>query len=137
MGKTNLSGPIKGIRNGAPTVAQTYVVQGNSSTTSFKWLTVAASSADPCLVETQLAVLTTDGGTTPTISVGTSSGGTNLINAQATTAGFYPASNAVVKSFLTSDTDIYITQGGTPNGTGVSCVRLDLTWVNTNSSTSQ
>lgn len=138
MSKTNLSGPIKGIRNGSALVAQSYMLSGSSSTTSFKWLTIAASSQEPVMIETQANVFTADTGTSPTLSVGTSSGGTNIINAQSTTGtGFFPASNATVKTMLTSDTDLYITQGGTPAGNGVIIVRVDPTWINTNASTTQ
>lgn len=119
----------------------TFVVSGTSSTTAAKFARIQASTQRPVLVEAQVCVSTADGGTTPTISVGiTGANYTDFISgastATAATGGtFLPASNAVGKYRLTSDTDVYYKQGGTPNGAGVITIILTLTPVNTSTST--
>lgn len=142
MGATNLSGAIIGLRSGSAPVRHTYVVSGSTSTTATKWLTIKASAAIPVLLEGQIVVSTADGGTTPTMSLGVTSTATELVSGASTATAaaggtFLPASNATGKYRLTADTDIYYKQGGTPNGAGVTTLILDVTTVNTDTSTTQ
>lgn len=137
MAETNLSGPIYGTRSGCPVVRQSKQISGTSSTTATSTgIIVRASTYSPVLIEAQIAVTTLDGGTTPTISFGyTGTGYTDLVNAQSTataaTGGtFLPASNVTGKKIVTTDTEIFYKQGGTPNGTGVTWLILDITTLN-------
>lgn len=139
MADLNATGSVYSeIRQGSVPVRHTYVVSSNSSTSAFSTgIVVKASTYKPAIIEAQVAVTTADGGTTPTISVGyTASGYTDLVNgastATAATGGtFLPASNATGKKYITTDQEIYVIQGGTPNGAGVTTVILDVSTVNT------
>lgn len=96
-----------------------------------------ASADVPLMLEAQIIVTTADGGTTPTMSLGyTASGYTDLVSgastATAATGGtFLPASNATGKKLITSDTQLYYKQGGTPDGAGVVWLIVTATPLNT------
>lgn len=126
MADSNISGPFYGNRQGSVGGAYSWKISGTASTSTVALPGIVQASADtPVVLEAQLLVATADGGTTPTASLGTTSGNANeLINAASTataaaTGTFLPASNAVGKVVVTADTTLYFKQGGTPNGAGV------------------
>jgi hypothetical protein len=107
---------------------------GISLSTNGANCTVHASVNSPTVVEAQVYIKTADGGTTPTISIGTNSTTyNNLVSAASTaTAGvFLPASNAIGKLYLEADTTVYYKLGGTPTG-GVIDVILTVYGIDTN-----
>lgn len=136
MADTNATGSVHGeVRQGSIPVRHTLIPTPSSSTTAISTgIVIKASTFKPAIVEAQVYLSTTEGGTSPTISVGyTASGYTDLINAAATDAAsaFLPASNATGKKYLTADTEIYYKRGGTPDGTGSQTIILDIATVNT------
>jgi len=141
MADSNITGCIYGDRQGSVIPTQSYPIVSNTSTTATTFMRVQASTYAPVVIEAQIVVLTADGGTSPTLSVGyTASGYTDLINAASTataaTGGtFLPASNAVGKKILTTDTDLVYKQGGTPAGDGVTYILLKIYSVNTSTQT--
>lgn len=95
---------------------------------------VHASVNSPTVVEAQVYIKTLDGGSTPTISVGTNSTAfNNLISAASTATAnvFLPASNAIGKLYLEADTSVFYKLGGTPTG-GVIDVILTVYGIDTN-----
>ena len=117
-------------RKGSTSIRHTYWVRNNTSTVATKWLTIKASPTKPVIVNAQLVVTTADGGTTPTMSLGSVGAGyTDLINVASTATAavggtFLPAANSVGKYIFFQDTDIYYKQGGTPNGAGATILIL-------------
>lgn len=95
---------------------------------------VKASTMTPTVLEAQVYIKTLDGGTSPTISVGTNSTAyNNLISAASTATAnvFLPASNAIGKLYLEADTAVFYKLGGTPTG-GVIDVILTTYAIDTN-----
>lgn len=142
--KTGLTGSAYGGRQGSTTVRHTYVIATTAqasgivlgSLAGIPFPTIQASTTFPAILEASICVTAADGGTTPTISFGVTSTATEIISgastATAATGGtFLPASNAVGKRYLTSDTQIYYKTGGTPDGAGSVTFILDVTTVNT------
>jgi hypothetical protein len=83
-------------------------------------ITINATALVPVYIEGSIQVVTAGGGTSPTVGIGLTSSGTDLIGLFSTTAtGFFPANNAVAKSVATDTATLYIREGGTPAGTGV------------------
>lgn len=137
MASTKLTGSVYENREGGVPVTQSKLVSGNATTgTTSLIVTVNASADKPVLIEAQISVLTADSGTSPTVSVGyTTITYNDFINAASTATGstggtFLPAANAVGKKILTSTTVINYLQGGTPNGTGVYWIILNITPLN-------
>lgn len=96
-------------------------------------IVINATPMIPVFYEAQLWIETASGGTSPTVGIGTTTAGTNLIGLTASTAaGFFPASNAVAKGVATDVTPIYIIEGGTPNGAGVFHVMIRAATLNLN-----
>lgn len=141
MADSNITGCIYGDRQGSIPAMQSFPIAANTSTTATIFMRVKASAFAPVVVMAQIVVLTADGGSAPTLSVGyTATGYTDLINAASTataaTGGtFLPASNAVGKKILIADTDLYYKQGGTPDGAGVTYILLSIFSVNTDTQT--
>lgn len=128
MADTHIQGPQYGAeRQGSANGRQTYYVP--LSDTATKIARIQASTTAPVMVQGQVYVVTLDA--TETVSVGSNATSyNNLVNGAAldTADVFLPASNAVGKLYLTSDTDIYAV-GSTGTDTGVVVVILDLATV--------
>lgn len=136
MADTNLTGSVYSeVRQGSAPVDHTFPVPSGTATTAvFTGITIKASASKPVIVEAQAYIVAADSGTTPTVSVGyTAANYTDLLNAVDTSGaiGFYPASNAKGKAYLTSDAAIYYKRGGTPTGEGSQVVQLRISTVNT------
>lgn len=133
------SGSIFGNRQGGEVVRHSFKLSATTSTTATKlpFAPINATADQPVMLEAQIAVITADGGTSPTLSVGfTGAGYTDLVNAASTASGaaagvFLPASNATGKKIVTALTDLYYIQGGTPDGAGVVWIIVDVTPLNT------
>lgn len=140
MSAENLSGSIYGVRQGGVPVYQskkiTIASMAAYTTATSTNIVVRASADQPVIVEAQIIVVTADGGTSPTASVGfTATGYTDLVNAAstataATNGTFLPASNANGKVLLTADTEIFFKNGGVPSGTGVYWIILEIVNLN-------
>lgn len=128
------SGSILGNRQGYGVVRHSYLVSGVSSIGSIATPIVIDATVDqPVILEGQLLVVTADGGSTPTVSFGyTGSGFNDLVSGASIATGsssgvFLPASNVTGKKFVTATQTITFVQGGTPNGTGVYYLIVDVT----------
>lgn len=130
MNGPNVSGSVFGTRQGSVPVRHSYRVRGVTSTTAtaIPGFYLKASSDRPLSVEVQVYVETADTGTSPTMSVGvTGSGYTDFISGASTAAvAFLPAANAVTRSGVTSNFQVYYKQGGTPNGVGSTWIIIDV-----------
>ena len=127
MSATNLTGNIYGNRQGSVDVTHTYPIAFNTTEIASAILVdrIQASSWQPVQIELTVNVTEAfNAGSSNVISVGTSTTATEWINGATEisegTPGYYPASNAVKKFRLTSDTPVYIkfVQTGTPATTG-------------------
>lgn len=137
MADTNFTGAIYGNRQGSATVRQTFVTPPITDVAT-KFMRVQASAQKPVIIEAQVCVLTVDA--SETVSVGyTGAGYNDLVSAAAldtaaTGGTFLPASNSVGKKYLTADTDLYYI-GSAGADTGVVAIILDITTVNTSTTT--
>jgi Neuraminidase (sialidase) len=116
-GAPRLTGDTYGTRQGAAPVIHSYPVDYNTTGVSSAILvdTIKASTDAPVQVEVTCQIVTTfNAGTLAAhnaLTAGTSTTATEWLttaNTTATTAGYYPASNAVYKQRLTADTPIYV-----------------------------
>lgn len=130
------SGPIKGTRNGALATVHTLpfdVADITATTTNRKSLTIRASATNPVMVRAHLIPQTNfNSGTTATLAIGTTSGGSELISAQTvrTGAGAIFTYSAIDPNFFfyVADTDIWMSlvySGAAPT-TGKAWVILEM-----------
>ena len=130
MSATNLTGNIYGNRQGSVDVTHTYPIAFNTTGIGSSILVdrIQASAQRPVQVEVSCNVTAIfNAGTTNVLTVGTSTAATEWFGTgdiDETATGYYPASNAVKKFRLTSDTPVYIkyTQSGTPGSAGKAVV---------------
>lgn len=117
------SGTQRGSRQGSVGSVITIPLTAAQFTTGGRCHTINASAKKPVIVEFSFYVKTAFTGSSPVILVGTSAAGTQIFadaNITEGTPGFYPASNAKVKLYLTANTGIYISKTGTVSaGDGV------------------
>lgn len=118
MAQTHNTGAIKGSRNGSEVVQHSgvYTSAANLSGVSQKLITIVASPAQPAYLRLTVFVnlAFVNGANASTLSVGTTSGGTNLLNAvdMKVSPGTNYVTNGPVKVF-TTDTDIWVTRTDT------------------------
>ncbi len=122
----NLTGNVYGERQASVHVIHTYVVNFNSTGVSSAILldTIRATTDKPVQIECSAQVVTAfNAVSTNVLTLGSTTTATEyLASGDITegTPGYYPASNAVTKFRLTSDTPLYVkyTQSGTAATTG-------------------
>lgn len=127
MNSTKLTGNVyPGKFQGSPKVAHTYQVFYNTAgiASGIQVDTISASPASPVQVEVSADVVTAfNAASSNVLTAGTSSTATEWLGSgdiTEGTPGYYPASNAVNKFRLTTDTQIWVkyTQSGSAQATG-------------------
>lgn len=105
--------PAKEIINGNVPALLNFDINYNDAGISdtVKKYVISASTAKPVLLEMQAEVITAWNGTTPQVTLGTTTPAANEYfgtgDITEATPGFYPANNAKVKKRITTDTTIY------------------------------
>lgn len=136
--QTHSSGAIKGTRQGAEVVAQSFQLDfaNNLTGVDIKLLTVEASATKPVGIRTRAVVVVADNsGTSATLSVGTAAAGTQILSAvdikAAAGTNYAPTNNVIV---VVADTDIYAlkTLVGTAATAGKVAIFVELFEVNVN-----
>jgi hypothetical protein len=121
-------------RKGSETIVHTYRITAPGTAAVATPIVIDASALNPVYIEGQVQIQTADsGGTDPTVGLGVTSSGTDLVGLQtATSASFVPDGNAVGKAVATAITTIYIVEGGVPAGNGVYNVIIKAESINLN-----
>lgn len=102
-----------GTREGGATVVHTYPFQYTTSGIASGTMVIdviAASTDRPVNLEASVQILEGfDDGVENLISVGTTGGGSDILNiSDSSTEGYFPASNAVTKTRHTSETKVFL-----------------------------
>lgn len=106
--------PAKEIIDGNVPVLLNFDINFNDTgiANAVKKYTLNASVGKPVYLEVQAEVITAWNGTTPQVTLGTTTPAANEYlasgNITEATPGFYPANNVVVKKRITTDTNIYV-----------------------------